>query len=149
MKLTFKLVSHEILWKKTFTLYQWIFCFWVFHEMQFQGHSMKHKVLSWNTFTLVYKFHCLYFSSTTTTKCFNSKKMSFDGENLIALVLINEICHSKNKNKNIIKKTKIIRMKPGLKPRNDKSAYVNIYSEVLLTGKEEFRRYLWMNTTSY
>ena len=99
MKLTFKLVSHENTLKEKFHSVSMNFSFWVFHEMQFQGHSMKQKVLLWNTFTLVSKFHCLYFSSTTTTKCFNSKKMSFDSENLIALVLINKICHSKNKNK--------------------------------------------------
>ena len=40
-------------------------------------------------------------------------------------------------------------MKPWPKNRNDKSAYNNIYSELLLTDKEEFRRYLRMNTTSY
>ena len=40
-------------------------------------------------------------------------------------------------------------MKSRPKNRNDKSAYNNIYSELLVTDKEEFRRYLRMNTTSY
>ena len=40
-------------------------------------------------------------------------------------------------------------MKPWLKNRNDKSAYNNIFSELLLTDKEEFWRYLQINTTSY
>ena len=40
-------------------------------------------------------------------------------------------------------------MKPWLKNRNDKSAYNNKFSELLLTDKEEFRRYLQINTTSY
>ena len=40
-------------------------------------------------------------------------------------------------------------MKSWPKNRNDKSAYNNIYSELLVTDKEEFRRYLRMNTTSY
>ena len=40
-------------------------------------------------------------------------------------------------------------MKSWPKNRNDKSAYNNIYSELLLTDKEEFRCYLRMNTTSY
>ena len=40
-------------------------------------------------------------------------------------------------------------MKPWLKNRNDKSVCNNIFSELLLTDKEEFRRYLRMNTTSY
>ena len=37
-------------------------------------------------------------------------------------------------------------MKPRLKNRNDKSAYVKIISDLLLTDKEEFRRYLRLNT---
>ena len=40
-------------------------------------------------------------------------------------------------------------MKPWLENRNDKSAYNNIFSEFLLTDKEEFRRYFLMNTASY
>ena len=38
-------------------------------------------------------------------------------------------------------------MKPGLKNTNDKSACVNIFSELLLT--EKFRYYLRRNATSY
>ena len=40
-------------------------------------------------------------------------------------------------------------MKLWLKNRNEKSAHVNIFSELLLTEKEELQRYLQMNTTSY
>ena len=40
-------------------------------------------------------------------------------------------------------------MKPWLKNRNNKSAYNNIFPELLLNDKEEFRHYLRMNTTSY
>ena len=36
--------------------------FRVFHEINFQRHFMKHEILSWSTFTLVYKFHCARFS---------------------------------------------------------------------------------------
>ena len=80
--------------------------------------------------------------------------MSFDNENLIALALMSNICHSKSKNRKKkkekkIKGTKIILMNPWLKNGNDKSSYVNIFSELLLTEKAEFRRYLRMNTTSY
>ena len=38
-------------------------------------------------------------------------------------------------------------MKPWLKNRNDRSACVNIFSELLLTNK--FRYYLRMNATLY
>ena len=31
----------------------WNFSFWASHEIQFQGHFMKHEMLSWNTFTLL------------------------------------------------------------------------------------------------
>ena len=33
------------------------FCFRVFHEVQFQGPFMKHKMLSGNIFALVSEFH--------------------------------------------------------------------------------------------
>ena len=69
---------------------------------------------------------------------------SSDSENLIALILINNICYSKNKNEKKSKRPKSIWMKPWLKNRNDKSAYNNIFSELLLTDKEEFRRDLRM-----
>ena len=41
----------------------WNFSFRAFHEIQFQEHFIKHEILSWNTFTLVSKFHFLFFSS--------------------------------------------------------------------------------------
>ena len=41
----------------------WNFSFRAFHEIQFQEHFMKHEILSWNTFTLVLKFHFLISSS--------------------------------------------------------------------------------------
>ena len=31
----------------------WNFSFKAFHEIRFQGYFMKHKILSWNTFSLV------------------------------------------------------------------------------------------------
>ena len=39
----------------------WNFSFRVFHEIYFQGHFMKHE--TWNNFTLIFKFHCIPFSS--------------------------------------------------------------------------------------
>ena len=32
-------------------------------ETFLSGHLMKHDILSWNTFTLAFKFHCVRFSS--------------------------------------------------------------------------------------
>ena len=39
------------------------FSFRAFHQIQFQGHFMKHEILSWSTFALISKFHCVCFSS--------------------------------------------------------------------------------------
>ena len=80
---------------------------------------------------------------------FIEKKMSSDSENLIALVLINNICHTKNKNKKIRKKSKRPKLSQWKYHHNDKSTYVNILLELLLTEKEEFCCYFRMNTTSY
>ena len=70
----------------------WNFSFRAFHEIQFQGHFVKLEILSWNTFTLESKFHCVCFSSIK--KCVCREKVSSDTDNLIALVLINNICYS-------------------------------------------------------
>ena len=43
----------------------WNFSFRAFHEIQFQGHFMKHEILSWNTFASVSKFYCVCLSSIT------------------------------------------------------------------------------------
>ena len=80
---------------------------------------------------------------------FIEKKMSSDSENLIALVLINNICHTKNKNKKIRKKSKRPKLSQWKYHHNDKSTYVNILLELLLTEKEGFCCYFRMNTTSY
>ena len=40
-----------------------------FNEIQFQEHFMKHEMLSWNTFTLVFKLHCIIFSSIKKCVC--------------------------------------------------------------------------------
>ena len=48
--------------------------------------------------------------------------MTSDSEDLITLILINNICYSKSKNKKKSKRPKGIWMKPWLKNRNDKSA---------------------------
>ena len=60
----------------------WNLSFRVFHEIHFQGHFMKHEMLSWNTFTLVSKFHCVRFSSIKKI-VFTEKRYIF--YNLIAL----------------------------------------------------------------
>ena len=113
---------------------------------------MKYEILLWNTFIFVCQFYYICFS-LTKQKCVHREKMSSDSENLMALILISNICFSKSKNKIKKKKKsktpKSIWTKPWLKNRNHKSAYNNITSEVLLTDKEEFWRCLRMNTTSY
>ena len=40
----------------------WKFSFKAFHQIQFQGHFIKHEILSWNTFILVSNIHCVCFS---------------------------------------------------------------------------------------
>ena len=47
----------------------WNVSFRGFHEIQFQGHFMKHKILSWNAFILVSNIHCVRFSSIKNCVC--------------------------------------------------------------------------------
>ena len=46
-----------------------------FNEIQVQENFMKHEMLSWNTFTLVFKLHCILFSSIKRL-CFQRKMSS-------------------------------------------------------------------------
>ena len=43
----------------------WNFSFRAFHKIQFQGHFIKHELLSRNIFALVSKLQCVCFSSIT------------------------------------------------------------------------------------
>ena len=140
-----KLVFHEILWKKNFTVYPslytfyiiegkdtlWNFSFGVFHEIQFQAHFMKHVIRLWNTFTLVSKFHCVLLSSIKNVITEKTYLLKF---NSITWYLL-------------LKKQKQKKTKPWLKNRNDKSECDNIFSELPLTDK--FRHYLRMIATLY
>ena len=74
------------------------FCLRTFHEIQFQGHFLNHQILSWNIFTLVSQWHCI--CSHQYKNCVYREKISSDSENLIALILINNTCCSKQKQKN-------------------------------------------------
>ena len=60
-KFTEKHLCQDLFFKGKDTL--WNFSIRAFHEIQFQGHFTKHKKLSWNTFALVSKIHCVRFSS--------------------------------------------------------------------------------------
>ena len=55
------------------------------------GHFMKHERLSWNTFALVSKFHCVCYHQWIN--CVYREKMSPDSENLIALNF-DDTCYS-------------------------------------------------------
>ena len=122
----------------------WNFCFRAFHEIQFQGHFMKDEILSWNTFTLESKFHCVCFSSLKKL-CLQRYDIfwqpKFNGISFDKYLLLVKQKQTKNS-----KRPKCIWMKPWLKNTNDKSACVSIFSELLLTGK--FQHYLQTNATS-
>ena len=120
------------------------FCLRTFHEIQFQGHFLNHQILSWNIFTLVSQWHCI--CSHQYKNCVYREKISSDSENLIALILINNICCPKQKQKNQ-KRPKRIWIKPLLKKQEPQKACVSLFSELLLTDK--FQHYLRMNAISY
>ena len=106
------------------------FSFEVFREIQFQKHFMKHEILSWNTLTLVSKFHCASFSSMK--KCVYIEKIYAGSGNLIALIVINNISYYKSKTNKNSKRSQRIWNKAWSKNMNEKSAWVNIFSELLL-----------------
>ena len=98
----------------------WNFSFRAFYEIKFQGHSIKHEILSWNTFALVFKFRCVCFSSI--------KKISLQRKDVFWQQKFNSIKFwylllIKQKRKNS-KRPKRIWIKPWLKNRNDRSAYI-------------------------
>ena len=110
-----------------------------FHEIEFQGHFMKQKVLSWNSFILLSKFHCVCCSSIKDG--FTEKRYLLKFNRIKLYLLLIKLKQKKSK------RPTCIWMKPWLKNRNDKSTCVNIFSELLLT--EKLRHYLPMNALSY
>ena len=84
----------------------------------------------WNTFMKYFYFSIwmsLRMFLTNTKNCIYREKISSDSKNLIALIFINNICCSKQKQKNK-KRPKRIWIKPWLKNRNDKK-HVLAYSQ--------------------
>ena len=121
---------------------------------------MNHEMLSW--ITSVSQRHCICFSSIK--KLCLQRKISSDSKNLIALILINNICCSKTKTKKS-KRPKRIWIKPWLKNKNDKktcvkrkihypfkwiqlierSNYLNMNSRLHLSNKlKECGKFLWI-----
>ena len=70
-----------------------------------------------------------------------NKKNMFDSESLVTLVLINNICHSKNKNKKKEKIQKDINYLNEIMAEKQKrhKCIFNIFAELVLIEKEEFR----------
>ena len=66
-------------------------------------------------------------------------KKDSESQNLIALILINKIYHSKSQH---------VWMKLWLN-QEQKSVHVNIFSVLFLSDKEELQRYFQVNTKSY
>ena len=108
-----------------------IFSFRAFHEIQFQGHfiawnTFKHEILSWNSFTLAFKFYCVRFSSIKKL-CLQLERyrVKFNSTNKYLLLI-----KQKQKNSKIPKR---IWMKPCSKTRGGKSVSANIFLELSLT----------------
>ena len=83
---------------------------------------MNHKILSWNTFTLVSNFHCVCFSSIKN--CVYREKIRVKFNSIKKYLLL---VKQKQKYSKIVK---LIWMKPCLKTSSDKSAYANIFLEL-------------------
>ena len=73
----------------------WNFSFRAFHDIQFQVHFMKHEILSWNTFTLVSKFHFLFSSSI--------KKLSLQRQDIFWQPKFRTVTHSCSVKKVVLK----------------------------------------------
>ena len=88
--------------------------FGAFNEIQFQGHFMKHEILSWNLFTFVFKLHCVLFSSVKKIVFTETRYLPKFNSIKLYLLLIKQ-------KQNNSKRPKRIEMKPWLKTRSDKS----------------------------
>ena len=107
----------------------WNFSFSPFHEILFQGHFMKQEILSWNTFTLLFKFHCVRSSSINKIEIVFTEKKYLLKFNSIKLYLL--LIKQKQRNSKIPER---IWIKPWLKTRSDKSACANIFLELPSTN---------------
>ena len=88
------------------------------------------------------KFHCV--CSSSVKYCVYREKISSDSRNLIALVLIDTICYSRETRTKKFEKTKTY-LNETISEKQEQQKC--IFSELLLTAK--FRHYLRMNATLY
>ena len=94
----------------------------IFLSEHFMKYSFWGISWPWNTFMKYFYFSIwmsLRMFLTNTKNCIYREKISSDSENLIVLIFINNICCSKQKDKNK-KRPKRIWIKSWLKNRNDK-----------------------------
>ena len=70
-------------------------------------------------------------------------------ENQVFSLLLIEHIFSKKTTKQITKRKRSVWVKPWLKSCMYTSAFNNIFAELIVNDKEEFRRYLRINTATY
>ena len=70
-------------------------------------------------------------------------------ENQVFNLLLIEYIFSKKSTKQKTKRKRSVWVKSWLKNRMYTSAFNNIFAELMVNDKEEFRRYLRINTASY
>ena len=79
---------------------------------------------------------------------YNRKKLNTKENQVFSLLVIEHIL-SKKTTKQKTKRKRSVWVRPRLKNCMYKSAFNNILAELIVNDKEEFRRYLRINTASY
>ena len=79
---------------------------------------------------------------------FDTKKMNTIENQVFSLLLIEHI-FSKKTTKQTTKRKRSVWVKPRLKNCTYTSVFNNIFAELIVNDKEEFRRYFRINTATY
>ena len=117
----------------------WNISFRLFHETQFNVYFITFNLISWNSYEICKK------EAFTN---YHWKKMNTKENQVFNLLLIEHI-FSKKTTKQKTKRKRSVWVKPWLKNDKYTSAFNNIFAELIVNDKEEFRRYLRINTATY
>ena len=117
----------------------WNISFRLFHETQFNVYFITFNLISWNSYKI-------YKKEASTN--YDREKMNKNKKNLFSLLLIEHI-FSKKTTEQKTKRKRSVWVKPWLKNCMYTSAFNNIFAELIVSNKEEFRRYIRINTATY
>ena len=117
----------------------WNISFRLFHETQLNVYFITFNLISWNSLKICKK---------EASSNYDRKKMGTKENQVFSLLLVEHVFSEKT-TKQKTKQKRSVWVKPSLKNCMYTSAFKNIFAELIVNDKEEFRRYLRISTATY